>query len=254
MLVALTRDVSQEMHRCELTHAARQPIDVQIARAQHRQYEQGLADLGCSIQRLQEEPSHPDSVFVEDTAVVLDELAIIARPGAESRRPETASVAEALNAYRELVPIKPPGTLDGGDILCVGKTIFAGLSTRTNQEGVEQLRTTLSPLGYAIKPVNLHACLHLKSAVTHLTSDTFLVNPEWVDTEVFAGFRLIRVDPAEPSGANALPVAGTVLYPSTFSRTRRRIQDEGLPVYTVDVSELAKAEGGVTCGSLIFRP
>ena len=242
------------MSRCELTHAARQPIDAQIARAQHRQYEQGLADLGCSIQRLPEEPSLPDSVFLEDTAVVLDELAIITRPGAESRRPETASVAEALNAYRKLVQIRSPGTLDGGDILCVGKTIFAGLSTRTNQKGVEQLRTVLSPLGYVIKPVNIHACLHLKSAVTHLTSDTFLVNPEWVDTEIFGGFRLIQVDSAEPPGANALPVAGTVLYPSAFPRTRRRIEDEGIAVHTVDVSELAKAEGGVTCCSLIFRP
>lgn len=136
----------------------------------------------------------------------------------------------------------------------MGKTIFAGLSTRTNQKGVEQLQTTLSPLGYTIKPVNLHACLHLKSAVTHLTSDTFLVNPEWVDTEAFAGFRLIRVDPAEPPGANALPVAGTVLYPSSFPGTLRRIQDEGIPVHTLDVSEFAKAEGGVTCCSLIFSP
>jgi len=252
MLVAVTRDVSPAIGRCELTHIRRQTITLNTARVQHRLYERSLAELGCRLHQLPAEEELPDSVFVEDAAIVLDELAVITRPGAESRRPETRPIADLLAPYRKLFRIQQPGTMDGGDVLQTGKTVFAGLSTRTNLEAIDQLRAVLSPFGYTVHAVQVKGCLHLKSAVTAVAEDTLLMNPEWVDEEAFKGKEIIRVDPAEPRGANALLVGRTVLYPAAYSRTRRRLEDQGLTVRTVDLSELAKAEGGVTCCSLIF--
>jgi dimethylargininase len=252
MLVALIRDVSPSLQRCELTHLSRQPIDVVLARRQHRRYERCLADLGCAIHRLPTEPEWPDAVFIEDTAIVLDELAIIARPGAESRRAETTAVAEALRAFRSLFHIEPPGTLDGGDVLRLGQTVYVGVSSRSNEAGFEQLRRWLMPYGYAVEAVEVNGCLHLKSAVTPVGENTLLVNRAWVDAGAFGDAALIDVDPSEPFGGNALLVNETVMYPSGYPRTQRRLQEHGITVQSVDVSELGKAEGGVTCCSLIF--
>lgn len=251
MLMAITREISPRIAKCELTHLAREPIDFQRARTQHRQYETLLEELGCKLVRLPAEPVLPDSVFVEDTAVVLDELAVITRPGAESRRAETASIAEALKPYRRLFYIEPPGTLDGGDVLRVGKTLYVGLSRRSNQEGIEQLRVMLVPFGYIVMAVNLQDCLHLKSAVTQVAEDTLLINQAWTDTVVFQGFHLIEVAPSEPFGANALRIGDTVVYPAAFPETLQRLEKQGIRLRTVDASELAKAEGGITCCSLI---
>jgi dimethylargininase len=252
MLVAVTRQVSPAIGHCELTHLRREAISFDTARAQHRQYEQALAQLGCSLEQLPAEPEMPDSVFVEDTAIVLDELALIMRPGAESRRLETQSIAGLLGSYRSVFRVEAPGTIDGGDLLRDDKRVFAGLSTRTNPEGIQQLRSLLSPFGYEVHVVQTGGCLHLKSAATKVAEDILLINPEWVDPEVFKGKEIMLVDPSEPHGANALLVGGTVLYPAAFPRTRRRLEARGLPVWNVDLSELAKAEGGVTCCSLIF--
>jgi dimethylargininase len=252
MLIALIRDVSPSLQRCELTHLPRQPIDVALARRQHQQYETCLADLGCTIHRLPTEPEWPDAVFVEDTAIVLDELAIIARPGAESRRSETIAVAETLRAFRSLVYIEPPATLDGGDVLRLGQTVCVGLSSRSNQAGFEQVRRVLTPYGYVVNAVEVSGCLHLKSAVTSVGENTLLVNRAWVDAGAFGDVALIDVDPSEPFGGNALLVSETVIYPSGYPRTQRRLQEHSVTVQTVDVSELGKAEGGVTCCSLIF--
>ncbi len=253
MLIAITRQVSPAIGNCELTHLARQAIDVNLAMAQHRQYETCLEALGCQLDRLPAEPDLPDSVFVEDTALVLDELAIITCPGADSRQPETASVAKALAAYRKLCFIQAPGTLDGGDILRVGKTIFIGVSSRSNQAAIEQVAALARPHGYSVKGVPVNGCLHLKSAVTQVTEDTLLVNPEWVETSAFGNMHWIKVDASEPYGGNALLVNGTAVYPTSYPRTQKRLQERGIPVVTVDVSELAKAEGAVTCCSLIFK-
>ncbi len=252
-LMAITREVSPSIGRCELTHLAREPIDVELARAQHRHYEECLATLGCRIRRLSPEPALPDAVFVEDAAIVLDELAIIARPGAASRQPETQSIAEALVPHRRLVFIEAPGTLDGGDVLHIGKTLFVGLTRRSNSAGVEQLRTSLAPLGYTVKGVPVDGCLHLKSGVTQVAENTLLVNPSWVDAGAFRPMNLIEVDTSEPFAANALWVGGTVVYPSAYPGTRARLEAQGISVMLVDVSELTKAEGGVTCCSLIFK-
>jgi dimethylargininase len=252
VIVALTRTVPPSIPRCELTHLARESIDVARATTQHEAYEGMLIRLGCTVRRLPDEPEMPDSAFVEDTAVVLEELAVIARSGAESRRGETSSVSSALAEHREVQCIRAPGTLDGGDVLCVGQRVYVGLSGRTNEDGVRQLAELLAPHGYLVTGVDVRECLHLKSAVTAVADDAVLVNPAWVDADHFRGFRRIDVHPEEPQGANTLRVDETVLCGARSPRTRDRLASHGFAVESVDVSELAKAEAGVSCCSLIF--
>jgi dimethylargininase len=254
MRIAITREVSPAIARCELTHLERRPIDLELAREQHRAYERCLAGVGgCEIRRLALEPDLPDSVFVEDVAIVLDELAVLARSGAESRRPEAESVAAALERHRPLEWIATPGTLDGGDVLCLGKKLFVGRSSRSNDEGIEQLRRTVAPHGYTVSGVEMSDCLHLKSAVTRVGENLVLLNRAWVDAEAFGGAEGVDVDPLEPAAANALWVGGTVILPEAYPRTRERLEERGIATATVEVSEIAKAEGGVTCCSLIFE-
>jgi dimethylargininase len=252
MLLALTRDISPAIVRCELTHLAREPIDLATARRQHEAYEQRLRDAGCTVVRLDADEEMPDSVFIEDIALVFDEVALMTRPGAFSRRRETDAVAAALAAYRPIAHVEAPATIDGGDVLTVGKRVFVGETTRTNPTAVTQMARHVSPYGYTVHIVPVHGCLHLKSAVTAVSDDTLLVNPEWVPAERFRPLTMIDVDPAEPYGANALRVGATVIYPTAFPRTRARLEGRGLRVAEVEVSEIAKAEGAVTCCSLIF--
>ena len=252
MLIAITREVSPTIGNCELTYLERVAIDAQLAQAQHHQYEECLAALGCEVHRLPAEPDLPDSMFVEDVAIVVDELALITRPGANSRKPETISIARALEPYRKLFYIEAPGTMDGGDVLRVGKIIFVGLSSRSDSSAIEQMQGILQPHGYVVKGVQINHCLHLKSAVTQVAEDTLLINPNWVDARTFRDWNLIEVDTLEPHAGNALLIGATVVYPVGFPRTRQRLEAYGISVMTVDVSELAKAEGAVTCCSLIF--
>lgn len=252
MTIALTRDVSPAIADCELTHLTRTAIDPEIARAQHAVYERCLEEAGCIVHRLDASSAMPDSVFIEDMAVVFDEVALIARPGAPSRRAETPPVADALARYRPIRHIEPPATLDGGDILCVGRTVFAGRSTRTNAAGVEQLRCILNPLGYDVRVIEVHGCLHLKSAVTAVMDEVLLINPAWIPEADLGGFDLLEVHPAEPFAANALRLRDRVLHAATFPRTRERLEQQGLRVDSVDLSELAKAEGAVTCCSILI--
>jgi dimethylargininase len=254
MTIALIRELDASIQRCELTHLHREPIDAAIARLQHEGYADCLVRLGCELLRLPTEPEMPDSVFVEDTAVVLDELAILTRPGAASRRAETASIARALEPHRELVRIEAPGTLDGGDVLRLGRELCVGSSSRTNRAGLEQLERAVKTHGYTVKSVPVRGCLHLKSAVTRVSEDALLLNPEWVSRSALPRYELIEVDPGEPFAANALLVERSVVYPAAFPCTRERLEERGLRVEPVDVSELAKAEGGVTCCSLLFGP
>lgn len=252
MLMALTREVSRSIQQCALTHLARQPIDLERARAQHTAYEWALVDAGCTVRRLDTTDALPDSVFIEDVAVVCDDVAIVTRPGAEARRPETTAVGEWLSRVRPVHFIEAPATLDGGDVLVVGRQVFAGLSERTNENGAVQLRHLLAPYGYEVVAVPVDGCLHLKSAVTAVSENALLINRSWTAAAAFEGFILIDVDPDEPYAANALAVAGRVLYPASFPRTRKRLETHGLDVRTLEVDELAKAEGALTCCSLIF--
>jgi dimethylargininase len=248
-LLALTRAVPRSIVHCELTHLSRTTIDYERAVDQHHRYELALMSQGCTVRRLPDEHEFPDSVFVEDTAVVVPEMAVIARPGAESRRGETASMTTALEPHRPLVRIEPPGTLDGGDVLCIGKTVFVGESGRTNREGVRQLRAHLAPFGYEVRGVAVSGCLHLKSAATQVAPDAVLLNPAWVDTRTFPGHS-IAVHPSEPHAANALRIRDVVLFPAHFPRTRELLERHGVHVQELECDELAKAEAGLTCCSV----
>ncbi len=253
MRIAITRSVSPTIGQCELTHLSRQEIDVNRARYQHAQYENLLIDLGCKVRRLSEEPNLPDSVFVEDTAVVLDDAAVITRPGAILRRNETQSVAEVLKEYRTIYQITDPGTLDGGDVLRIGRTLYVGNSVRSNIPGIKQLMEIVAPYGYDVEVVKLEGCLHLKSAVSLVGEETLLINRSWVDVKSLGDPReFIDIDPGEPYAANALLVGDELIYPQSFPRTRLRLENKGIGVRVVDVSELQKAEGALTCCSLIF--
>jgi dimethylargininase len=252
-LIALTREVSPALARTELTHLPRTAIDLAKARAQHADYESAIASLGCSVRRLPAGPEMADSLFVEDTAVVFDEIGIITRPGAESRRGEITGVEEILKRHRLLGHITAPGTLDGGDVLVAGRSVFVGSSTRTNDAGIEQLRRLVEYFAYSLQTVDVRRCLHLKSAVTALSEEALLMNREWVQPDVFAGLDIVDVHPDEPWGANIVRVNGRLLYAAAFPRTRDLLERRGYGVRTVDVSEIAKAEGAVTCCSLIFE-
>lgn len=253
MLIAITRQISPRFDECELTHLDRQPIDLDLARAQHHEYEAALRDLGCEVISLAAEPDLPDSVFVEDVALVFDEVAIITRPGANSRKLETESIAQALAPYRALRTIQAPGTLDGGDVLRVGKAVYIGLSSRSNRSAVNQTQEFLLPHGYTVKGAEVTGCLHLKSAVTQVREDTLLINPAWVERSIFGEMKFIEVDESEPSAANAIWIDDVVIYPSSFPKTRQRLERAGLSLKIVAATEVAKAEGAVTCCSLIFR-
>jgi dimethylargininase len=253
MLIAITREVSPSLADCELTHVARTAIAIDKADAQHRAYQRVLASLGCRVLVLDAEPAMPDAVFVEDVAVVLDEVAVMTRPGAASRRLEGAGVAELLGRYRLLRAIEEPGTLDGGDVLRVGRTLYVGQSGRSNAEGVAQLQAAVAEFGYQVQPVPIRGCLHLKSAVTAVRDDTLLLQPAWVDAATFPGFSIIEVDPGEEHAANILRIGDVAVMPACFPRTEQRLRDAGIEVVTVDVSELQKAEGATTCCSLVFE-
>lgn len=257
-MLALTRPVSPTIGECELTHLERVPIDAGRAAAQHAEYEAALEVAGVRLVPVPAAPELPDAVFVEDTAVVVAEVAVLARPGAASRRPEVETVAPVLVARRPIRRIEAPGTLDGGDVLVVGRDVFVGTSRRTNEAGAAGLAAILEPLGYAVHTVAVTGCLHLKTAVTALSRDTVLLNPEWVDAGRFADYRVVEVAPGEPMAANVLRLPDRVLmatgHPETASRIQGALEGDGetAGVVEVDVSELAKAEAGVTCCSILL--
>lgn len=250
--LALTRPVPDSLARCELTHVERVSIDVARARAQHAAYEQALGAMGYVVDLVAAAMDLPDSVFIEDTAVAFDELAVVTRPGASSRHAEIDAVATALSRYRRLVRMTAPATLDGGDVLRVGREVYVGIGGRTNDAGVSQLADAIRPLGYRVTTVETRDCLHLKSAATSAADGVLVVNPHWVDARVFAGLQAIEVDPGEPFAANVVRGGGEVLCAASAPRTRARLERAGLRVKTVDVSELAKAEGALTCCSVLL--
>jgi dimethylargininase len=252
MLTAITRKVSPAIVNCELTFVARAPIDLAKALVQHRGYEQVLEKFGAKVISLPDEPELADSMFVEDPAMVLDELALIFPLGTESRRAEAASLAKPLSRFRELKYVQLPGTAEGGDILRVGRSLYAGLSKRTNEDGIRQLRSIVEDHGYTVTALPVNGCLHLKSAVTFLGRNMLLANRKWFDTSCMPGFEWVDVAPEEPHAANALAFGDTVILPASFPLTRARIEARGFQVLPLDISELQKAESGLTCSSLLF--
>jgi len=253
MLTAITRAVSPAIVHCELSFIDRRPIDLARAQEQHRAYEKLLEKLGANVVSLPAEPELPDSMFVEDPAIVLDELAVILPLGTETRRREASSLAQALSQFRKLAYVTLPGTLEGGDVLRIGRKLFVGLTGRSNAEGIRQLAAILAPHNYEVIGVPVTGCLHLKSAVTHLGRNTLLANRAWFDTNPLTGQEWIDVDPSEPHAANALALKGTIIFPASFPRTRLRLEARGFHVTPLDISELQKAESGLTCSSLLFE-
>jgi len=252
MLTAITRAVSSALAECELSFIERIPINMDKAREQHHAYEAALASLGARVVSLPEEPELPDSMFVEDPAIVLEEIAVVFPLGTETRRREAASLAKAIAEFRKLEYVTLPGTGEGGDILQIGRKLFVGLTARTNEEGIRQLRTIVAPYGYEVITVPVTGCLHLKSAVTHLGKNVLLANRAWFDAAPLAGYQWIDVDPSEPHAGNALALNGSVLFPASFPLTLARIEAKGFRVLPIDIAELQKAESGLTCSSLIF--
>jgi dimethylargininase len=253
MLVAITREVSPSINDCELTYHHKQRIDVGRAVKQHSDYEACLRRLGVEVISLPPEPALPDAVFVEDTAVVVDEVAVITVMGAESRRPETARVAEVLSRYRPLEFLSLPATLDGGDVMRVNRKLFAGLSKRTNREAVLRLRKILEHYDYEVMEVEVRGCLHLKSGCSYLGQNSVLVNRDMIDAARLKEFELIDVPVEERWAANALLIGETVILPDSFPETRALLESRGFKVEAIDVSEFEKAEGGVTCKSIVFN-
>lgn len=253
MLTAITRAVSPSIVHCEISFIDRRPIDLSIAQEQHHAYEKLLEKLGARVISLPAEPALPDSMFVEDPAIVLDELAIILPLGTDSRRPEAASLAKALSSFRKLEYVNLPGTIEGGDVLRIARKLFVGLTRRSNAEGIRQLAALLAPYHYEVIAVPVTGCLHLKSAVTHVGGNTLLANRTMFDDTPFAGYDWLDVDPAEPHAANALAMGETIIFPASFPRTRARLEAHGFHVTPLDISELQKAESGLTCSSLLFH-
>jgi dimethylargininase len=250
---AIVRQPSEALCRCELTFREREPIDLQRAAEQHRAYVTALESRGVVVEVIPASAELPDGVFVEDTALVLDECAIVTRPGADSRLPETAAIADALRPHRPLLAIEAPGTLEGGDILRVGRTLFVGQTLRTNGDGIRQLGEAARPHGYDVVAVPLTGCLHLKSAVTFAGSETLVVNPEWIDVGLFARYQCVPVAVEEPYGANVLLVGDVVHVAASAPRTRRKLDALGFQTLELDTSEFEKAEGALTCLSLLFE-
>jgi dimethylargininase len=252
MLTAITRAVSASLASCELTWLPREPIDVARATEEHHTYERCLSELGARVISLPALDAHPDAVFVEDPAIVLDEVAVITTMGAESRRGERESLAAALAPFRPLIYMREPAKLEGGDVMRLGRHLYAGLSARTDEPGVKRLAEALAPFDYHVHPVELRGCLHLKSACCCIADDCILINRDWVDTSLLARYKLIDVADSEPGAANALRVGETIVMPDAYPATAAILRDAGFPVVTLDMTELMKAESGVTCSSLLF--
>ena len=212
-----------------------------------------LRACGAEVVELEVNRHLPDCAFVEDTAIVLDEVAVLASMGAVSRRAEPAGIASKLGEYRELHRIEAPATIEGGDVLCVGRKLLVGLSTRTNRAGVNALEAVVRRYGYELVRVPVRGCLHLKTACTALPDRSLLINPAWVDVDALRGFEWVPVPEPEPWAANVALVGSSVCVAADHVETGGVIRERGCEVCTIDLSEFAKAEGGVTCLSILFR-
>ncbi len=258
MSLAFTRPVSSRLGACELTHLDRSPIDAELAAVQHRGYEAAIKAAGFDVVQLPALDEHPDAVFVEDTAILLGEHAVITRPGAASRRAEAENTAAAL-ADRFKVHRLTRGTIDGGDVLRIGRTIYVGLSQRTDCAGLVALANVAAPLGFEVVSVPHERCLHLKTGATWIGHDaagqpTVLVNEHWIDPTVFGDVAILPVSQREPFAANALRIGKTLIFPSAYPETSERLRERGFKLDEIDVSELEKAEAGLTCMSLLAEP
>lgn len=258
-IIGITRKISPSINKCKLSHIKRVPINYNVAINQHNIYENALRDIGVNVISLPPLDDFPDSVFVEDCAIVFNECAIITRPGDISRVDETKHILDELSKHRKLLNISDPGTLDGGDVMCIGKKIYVGMSNRSNTTALQQLSNLMNMYDYKVIGVSLRECLHLKSAVTYIGRNTVLLNPSWINASIFSDYNIIYIDPTEPHAANALLIKQTkkygdiIIFPTNYIKTLAKLENNGFNVISVPIDELAKAEGAVTCSSLIIR-
>jgi dimethylargininase len=251
-MLALTHIPSPIMADCLLTYVERSAIDGARAGRQHSAYCETLRACGAEVRTLDFNRDLPDCAFIEDTAVVLDDVAIITRPGAAVRRAETAAIESELRKYRPVERIAAPATLEGGDVLRVGKTLMVGLSSRTNAAGAGALDAIVRRFGCAVHTVPVRGCLHLKTACTALPDGRLLVHRNWLDVEALGGFDLVEIPSAEPYGANIAALGEHVVAAADYAQTADLIRGLGFDVHTVELDEFAKAEGGVTCLNLLL--
>jgi dimethylargininase len=247
---AVVRAPSSRLAEGIVTHIGRTPVDLGLARVQHAGYAGALAAAGWTIEQAPAADDCPDSVFIEDTVVVCEDLAVLSRPGAPERRAEVAGVAGMTGSLGlRTARIEEPGTLDGGDVLQVGRTVYVGRGGRTNGAGIRQLRALLAPLGRTVVAVPLGQVLHLKSAVTALPDGTFLLLPELVPAGLFPAVRPVD----EETGCHVVPLGGDrVLIAASAPRTAALLDDLGFTPVVVDISEFEKLEGCVTCLSVLL--
>lgn len=251
-MLALVHPPSPQLATGQRTHVAREPVDFRLAQAQHAAYCQTLAARGVKVRSLNENRDEPDGVFLEDTAVILDEVAILCSMGTQARRREPVRIEAALREYREVRRIELPATIEGGDVLRIGRKLIVGLSSRTNATGIAALAGVVQPLGYRVTAIPVHGCLHLKTACTALPDGRLLVNPAWINTADLGGQELVEIPASEPWAANTVPIGRHIMLPKTHVKTADLLHGLGFETVPVDASEFAKAEGGVTCLSLIF--
>jgi dimethylargininase len=246
MLHALTNDVSPKLAD------AYPSVDLALARRQQDQYRDALRRCGATVEELSENSEFPDGCFVEDVALVVDEVAIVTTMGTGRRRGEPEAFVEILGRYRPVERIPVDACIEGGDVLAIGRRIFVGVSGRTDARGVDALTRLLRPRGYTVRAVELHGGLHLKTACTALAADTLIANREWLDVSGFDACEIIDVAPGEPMAANTLRVGDTILMHESCSRTLDRVRRRFDAVEAINISEFVKAEAGLTCLSLVF--
>jgi dimethylargininase len=250
---ALTRGVSGNLSSCELTYKQREPIDCSLARQQFNAYCEVLRRWGIDLTTLPASDSHPDCCFVQDTAVVLDEISITASMGAASRSGETKEVEKVLSQFRAIARITPPATLDGGDVVQFGNRLFVGLSRRTNGRGIEALQRIVEPRGYRVVPVVVNGGLHLTTGCGVVNDETVLLNPRWLDATAFKDLRQLHVPETEPWAANTIRLNGAVCLEAGAAQTAELVSPFTETIETLDISEFRKAEGSLSCLSLIFK-
>ena len=248
---AITRTPSENFAQ-GLTTSELGPPDYELILKQHAAYIDTLKSIGLEVIVLDEERDYPDAHFVEDTAVVTSEVAVIARPGASARQGEEDSIAPVLARYRKTVRIVEPGNLDGGDVLMAGTHFFIGISERTNTDGAAQLGSFLEEYGNTWNAVAVGAGLHLKSSINYIGNNTLLVTEAFANEEVLKKYDKIIVDADEAYAANTLWINDHLITPTGFPATRRKLDAAGMKVIELDMSEVRKMDGGLTCLSLRF--
>ncbi len=250
---ALIGGVSRSINSCELTYRQREKIDYHKACEQLEEYRRVLGQLDVELIGLEADDTYPDCCFVQDTAVVLDEICVMASMGAPSRAGETRTVEKLLSEYRPIKRILGPATLDGGDVVQLGKRLYVGMSKRTNALGILRFEELVAPFGYAVIPVCIDGGLHLTTGCGVVNDETVVLNPRWLDATAFKGLRQLHVSEDEPWAANTIRIKSTVCVELNSARTIELIEPYVGNVETVDISEFRKAEGSLSCLSLIFK-